>query len=125
MNKIIIFDIAGTVLGSSDSTLRPGIKDTLNALKNRCWTVFFWTGGDVNYYARALHLCGIKTAVYSKYKPLPFTPDLYVDDNPTALYDKVTLKVESYASCAQRDISPIKFSSIERAFEERAVGDVG
>lgn len=78
----IIFDISGTVIGSLDSSLRPGIRETLEALRLSGNRVDFWTGGPLEDYRDLLGSLGIEGRVFSKNSPLPFRPDICVDDSP-------------------------------------------
>jgi hypothetical protein len=78
----ILFDVSGTVLGMADMTPRPGIRETIETLRNFGNAVDFWTGGPTSEYSFILSQLGIDGTVYSKNNPLPFVPDICVDDDP-------------------------------------------
>ncbi|MFQ5736879.1 MAG: hypothetical protein ACE5GY_08470 [Thermodesulfobacteriota bacterium] len=78
----IIFDLMGTVLGALDHSPRPGIRETITALRDGGNRVCFWTSGNVENYRAFLRVAGIEGDVYSKAEPLPFKPDVCVDDEP-------------------------------------------
>ncbi len=78
----IIFDLMGTVFGAVDMSLRPGIKETIEALRENGFHVAFWTGGPLDQYRDHLKTNGIIGEVYRKEGPLPYSPDICVDDNP-------------------------------------------
>lgn len=80
----ILFDIGGTVLGLVDNSLRPGVKELLENLRGKGHRVDFWTGGSgrqVMEYRRVFRENGVEGKIYSKLQPLPFTPDLCIDDS--------------------------------------------
>ncbi len=79
---VIMFDIMGTVLGALDRSPRPGIRETIDSLRENGNTVAFWTSGNVEDYRAVMKLAGIEGDVYSKMGALPFTPDVCVDDEP-------------------------------------------
>lgn len=94
----IIFDLMGTVFGLVDMSLRPGIKETVTALRESGITVDFWTGGNAEDFSKVLESRGIKGNVYSKWKPLPFAPDLYVDDEDLDHLGGKVFKVKEHVS---------------------------
>lgn len=81
----ILFDLTGTIFGAIDASLRPGIKETIECLRACGADVRFWTGGQRDYYSALLRKNGIEGDVLSKHKPLPFVPDLCVDDEDLPL----------------------------------------
>lgn len=78
----IIFDLMGTVFGALDMSLRPGIKETIEALRENGCHVAFWTGGPVDQYTDRLKVNGISGEVYRKGAEVTYSPDICVDDNP-------------------------------------------
>lgn len=78
----IIFDLSGTVFGSSDRSLRPGMKEAIQALRESGNTVEFWTSDPSESFDELLRSEGIEGRVFSKWEPLPFVPDICVDDEP-------------------------------------------
>lgn len=94
----IIFDLNGTVFGSNDLSLRPGIKETIEALRENGCKVDFWTGGPVEYYASLLRERGIAGGVYAKSGSLPFEPDICVDDEPEGWMPGRVIRVKSHIS---------------------------
>ena len=78
----IVFDLGGTVFGLIDMSLRPGIKETIKNLRDNGNIVHFWTYGRKEDYAALLRDTGIIGDVYPKDRPLPFKPDVCVDDEP-------------------------------------------
>ncbi len=94
----IIFDLMGTVLGSLDHSPRPGIEQTISALREAGARVEFWTSGRVEDYRALLTHAGISGDVYSKMHPLPFAPDLCVDDEPQSWMPGQTYKVDPHIS---------------------------
>ncbi|MBI5642255.1 MAG: HAD family hydrolase [Deltaproteobacteria bacterium] len=94
----IMFDLAGTVLGALDMSLRPGIKETISALRERGVKVNFWTNGPVDYYKHILKEVGLDGDIYSKAKELPFKPDICVDDEPNERMPGRIYKVKMHAS---------------------------
>lgn len=89
----IMFDVSGTVLGIIDLSLRPGIKKTIDGLRQNGMEVNFWTSGPVDYYSSLLAYSGLAGVVYKKMEPLPFTPDICVDDDPDDWFAAKTYKV--------------------------------
>lgn len=77
-----MFDLMGTVFGAIDMSLRPGIKETIRALRENGCQVGFWTSGPVEHYRAMLNMSGITGEVYRKGVQLPFVPDICVDDSP-------------------------------------------
>ncbi|MDP2690409.1 MAG: HAD family hydrolase [Deltaproteobacteria bacterium] len=69
---VIIFDIMGTVLGALDRSPRPGIRETVDSLRESGNTVAFWTSGNVEDYRAFMKFAGIEGDVYSKTGALPF-----------------------------------------------------
>lgn len=98
----VIFDLAGTIFGSLDRSLRPGIKETIDALLNNGYSVYYWTGGPVEEYSICLEKAGIHGKVLTKGPSLPFKPDICVDDDPQGWMPGRTLKVAAHLS----DIMP-------------------
>lgn len=92
----IMFDLMGTVFGALDMSLRPGIKDTINALRESGMRVDFWTSGPVENYRFLLKQEGLAGDVYSKNAPLPFDPDICVDDDPQSWMPGKVLKVKTH-----------------------------
>lgn len=92
----IMFDVSGTVLGIIDLSLRPGIKNTIEGLRQSGMEVGFWTSGPVDYYASLLARSGLAGAVYKKREPLPFVPDICVDDDPDDWFAEKTYKVSAH-----------------------------
>jgi len=92
----IIFDIMGTVLGSLDESLRPGIAETIEALRESGNQVDFWTSGRADNYRAFLKISGIEGDVYSKQEPLPFVPDICVDDDPQQWMPGTAYKVSNH-----------------------------
>ena len=78
----IIFDLSGTIFGAFDLSLRPGIRDTIEALRSAGYRVEFWTSGSKEQYECLLKAAGIDGTVYPKRTALPFMPDVCVDDEP-------------------------------------------
>ena len=78
----IIFDLMGTVFGALDMSLRPGIKETIEALRENGCHVAFWTGGPVDQYKDRLKTSGISGEVYRKGLDTTYSPDICVDDSP-------------------------------------------
>lgn len=89
----IMFDVSGTVLGIIDLSLRPGIKMTIDGLRQNGMEVDFWTSGPVDYYSSLLARSGLSGVVYKKREPLPFTPDICVDDDPDDWFAAKTYRV--------------------------------
>lgn len=79
---LIMFDLMGTVIGSIDLSPRPGIKETIKALRESGNDVRFWTSGPVDYYRSVLENLGIPGEVFPKNATVPFKPDLCIDDEP-------------------------------------------
>jgi len=80
----ILFDIGGTVLGIIDNSLRPGVKELIEDLRGKGHLVAFWTVGSprqIEEYRRVLRENGIEGEIYNKLRPLPFKPDLCIDDS--------------------------------------------
>lgn len=88
-----MFDVSGTVLGIIDLSLRPGIQKTIEGLRESGMEVNFWTSGPVDYYSSLLERSGLKGKVYKKMEPLPFTPDICVDDDPDDWFAGRTYRV--------------------------------
>lgn len=78
----IMFDLMGTVFGAIDMSLRPGIRETIKALRENGYQVDFWTSGPVDQYRALLKMEGITGEVYRKGSLLPYAPDICVDDSP-------------------------------------------
>lgn len=78
----IFFDLMGTVFGVADMSLRPGIRETIEALRENGCQVSFWTSGPVDRYKDYLKTKGLSGEVYSKGGSLPYPPDICVDDSP-------------------------------------------
>lgn len=98
----ILFDLCGTVFGLKDDSLRPGIKKLISDLDIAGHNVCFWTGGNVNGYRLLLKDAEIVGhEVFDKGAPLPFVPDLYVDDCvfPSEALKKLIIKVPPYIGC--------------------------
>ncbi len=89
----IIFDVSGTVLGIIDLSLRPGIQKTIEGLRESGMEVSFWTSGPVDYYRSLLEQSGFSGKVYKKKEPLPFIPDICVDDDPDEWFAGMTYRV--------------------------------
>lgn len=92
----IMFDILGTVLGAMDESPRPGIKETIEALRESGASVSFWTSGRPENYCALLKNAGIEGEVFSKGKALPFTPDLCVDDEPQGWMPGSVYRVDAH-----------------------------
>lgn len=92
----ILFDLMGTVFGALDTSLRPGITETIGALRDSGNLVDFWTSGNIENYRAHLKNSGIEGEVYSKNKPLPFTPDICVDDDPQPWMPGLVYKVSNH-----------------------------
>ena len=92
----IIFDLMGTVFGALDSSLRPGIAETIKTLRESGNRVDFWTSGRVDNYRALLKNSGIEGDVYSKQEPLPFVPDICVDDDPQPWMPGAAYKVDNH-----------------------------
>jgi len=78
----VIFDLMGTVFGAVDMSLRPGIKETIEALRKNGCQVCFWTGGPIDQYRDHLKNSGISGELHRKGEELPYSPDICVDDCP-------------------------------------------
>ena len=96
----IIFNLMGTVFGSLDESLRPGIADTIKVLRESGNKVDFWTSGRVDSYRAFLKNYGLSGDVYSKQEPLPFVPDICVDDDPQEWMPGIPFKVGNHI-CAE------------------------
>lgn len=96
----IIFDMMGTVFGSMDQSLRPGIKETIEALRENGCQVDFWTSGPAEQYSAMLKMEGIPGEVYRKSPRLPFKPDVCVDDSPEEWMPGKIFKVTQHVSDA-------------------------
>lgn len=94
----IIFDLMGTIFGAVDGSLRPGIKETIEKLREEGCTVGFWTSGPMDDYEAMLRESGLEGPLYSKLNPLPFIPDLCVDDLPEKWMPARVLKVNTHIS---------------------------
>lgn len=94
----ILFDLGGTVFGLIDMSLRPGIKETIEDLRGAGNTVDFWTFGRKEHYAALLDKTGISGAVYHKDTPLPYSPDVCVDDEPGRWMPARVVKVEAHVA---------------------------
>jgi len=94
--KIVIFDLSGTIFGAIDGSLRPGVKNLVDGLRAAGHTVYFWTAGEVFYYMELLHKAGLDGSVFSKREKLPFSPDVYIDDDPSPSFIHKTIIVEPY-----------------------------
>ncbi|MBI5343857.1 MAG: hypothetical protein HZB21_06895 [Deltaproteobacteria bacterium] len=94
----ILFDLSGTVFGVMDMSLRPGIKDTIEALRAKGCDVDFWTNGPRQIYAAFLERAGIKGVVFQKGADLPFKPDICIDDEPQEWMPGMVLNVSMYLS---------------------------
>lgn len=93
----ILFDLCGTVFGLKDDSLRPGIKELIRELQCAGHNVCFWTGGDVNGYRLLLKNAEIVGhEVFDQGGPLPFVPDLYVDDCVFPSEAKNVIEVKPY-----------------------------
>jgi len=92
----IIFDAIGTVFGSLDHTLRPGIKKTIEELRVGGHTVSFWTSGHVSEVEQLLREFEIEGTVHSKRSPLGFVPDICVDDTPESWMPGRVVEVEPH-----------------------------
>ena len=92
----VMFDLAGTVFGLLDMSLRPGIRETLAELRCAGIKVDFWTSGSVENYSALLGNSGIEGEVYSKHCRLPFTPDVCVDDDPCGATQGRVVKVRPH-----------------------------
>ncbi len=97
----IMFDLMGTVLGALDRSLRPGIKDLIEELRKTGNMVYFWTNGRPEYYTKLLNDAGIAGEVYSKNGPLPFKPDICVDDTPEKWMPGMVSRVEMYVATGE------------------------
>lgn len=78
----ILFDLSGTVFGVFDLSLRPGIRETIEALRASGCLVDFWTSGRREHYEDLLKVAGIRGQVYSKKPAMPVLPAVCVDDEP-------------------------------------------
>ena len=94
----ILFDLSGTVFGCMDRSLRPGIVETIKALRERGFEVDFWTNGPIELYEELINATGLEGHVYSKLKELPFKPDICVDDDPEDWMPGRVVKVSTYVS---------------------------
>ena len=88
----IFFDVDQTILGM-DNSLRPGVRETMTALKEMGHNVYVWSGMGIRRETIRRH--GLESYVSGLYqKPLydylerleelglPFAPDFVVDDDP-------------------------------------------
>lgn len=92
--QTIFFDLSGTVFGSFDLSLRPGIRETIGSLRAAGCRVEFWTSGNREQYESLLKNAGIDGSVYPKKTALPFEPDLCVDDEPEGWMPGYRYKVD-------------------------------
>lgn len=76
----IIFDIRGTVLAVEDLSPRPYIGELIDELRSCGNDVYFWSDEARSAVAPRLKSEGLKGILYTKDDPLPFTPDLCVED---------------------------------------------
>lgn len=106
----VVFDLMGTVLGSFDYSLRPGIREAIDRLRASGVKVDFWTGGPLSSYTAILREAGLNGDVYSKLKGLPFTPDLCVDDEPE---DWMPAKVYAVKPHVSEDIPGDSISAMD------------
>jgi len=106
-----MFDLMGTVFGSLDESLRPGITDTIKALRDSGNSVDFWTSGRVDNYTEHLRRAGLEGELYSKLEPLPFVPDICVDDDPQSWMPGDVYKVSNHI-CKDEPGEPILVAEI-------------
>lgn len=92
--QTIFFDLSGTVFGSFDLSLRPGIKETIGSLRAAGYRVEFWTSGNKEQYESLLKVAGIDGTVHPKMTTLPLKPDLCVDDEPEGWMPGCRYKVD-------------------------------
>ena len=62
--QTIFFDLSGTVFGSFDLSLRPGIRETIGSLRDAGYRVEFWTSGNREQYESLLKNAGIDGMVF-------------------------------------------------------------
>lgn len=88
----IFFDVDQTILGM-DNSLRPGVRETMIALKEKGHRIYVWSGMGIRRETVRRHgLEGLVAGLYQKplydYEErleelgLPFPPDFVVDDDP-------------------------------------------
>lgn len=94
----VIFNLIGTVLGSTDKSLRPGIRETIEDLRADGCKVDFWVNGPSREFEALLAGLGIEGRVYSKFEVLPFRPDVCVDSAPEGCIPYRVLKVSDHVS---------------------------
>lgn len=95
---LIMFDLLGTVFGAFDHSLRPGIRETIDSLRESGYQVDFWTSGRVEHYKQLLRQAGIKGEIYKKSAELPRKPDVCIDDEPQDWMPGHLYKVEMHLS---------------------------
>ncbi len=77
----IAIDVQGTILGLVDDSLRPGVKELIDALQKDGHEVVLWTGGCVSKFEVLLWSVGIDDIpLYSKNEKYKISPDLCIDD---------------------------------------------
>ena len=95
MGAIIFFDVDGTLyktVGKADIN----VKHLLEVFNSAFCTVFAWSGGGDKYAYQIIKQLGLTDyflGYFSKIEPLPFEPDITIDDDDYTAKGKLNLKI--------------------------------
>jgi hypothetical protein len=86
-NLKIFFDVDNTILCTTDLTqsLRPGVVEALQRIKNDGHRVYIWSAGGKSYCERIVKEYGLSPWVdgcFDKDVDCPVSPDCVIDDDP-------------------------------------------
>ena len=129
----IFFDVDQTILGM-DNSLRPGVRETMDALTEMGHRVYVWSGMGIRRETVRRH--GLEYQVSGLYqKPLydhqerleelgvPFAPDFVVDDDPQVVSAFGGLWVPPYYKQGDDDGAMARALSAATAYAERGTSD--